>query len=146
MGFLFLDLHPSGVPASSSHTPSFVTHQLCLTPSLHKTLSHTMFHTTLSHSIFLTPSLSHTTLSHTIFHIQLCHTHTHNFVAHHLSNHFFTYNFTHNVVTHHLSHTWWHPRTFCVTGVLLLTHGCRFAWQAWHFGHMAGPGDTLGSP
>ena len=38
-----------------------------------------------------------------------------------------------------------HPLSFCVAGVALLTHGCRFAWQAWHFWHMPGSGGALGS-
>ena len=130
------------------HTPSFthhfvkhhLSHTICHTPSL----SHTIFYTpSLSRTIFYTPSPTHH-LSHTIFHTPLCHTpsFTHIFITHHLS---------HTSLSHTIFHTplchvalvatstfawrgrrgaWWHPPSFCVTGVALMALGWLW-WRAW---------------
>ena len=128
VGFLFLDLHPPGVSASSSsssasssstlsHTHNFVTQNfvtctLSHTTLLHTTLSHTqnvthtqLCHTQLYHIQIVTHTqLCHTpSLSHTIFHIPLCHTPSFTHLCHTPS---FTHRFvTRNFVTHRLSHT-----------------------------------------
>ena len=103
-------LLPSSSSARVCPTQSF-TQQLCHAESFTQQLCHTQSFTQQrchTHTIFQ-DNLSHTTLSRTIFTQQLCHTHkifhtttlqhthylskqsfthTHNFVTHHLSNHF----------------------------------------------------------
>ena len=122
VGFLFLDLHPPGVFASSipppppppltpsfTHTHNFVTHHLS-----HTTLTHTHNFVTHAQLCHIQPTLSHTT-----FYTQLCHTpsFTHIFVTHHLSHTIF--------VTHHL-----HPPPLCVAGVAFMTLGWVW-WRTW---------------
>ena len=115
VGFLFLDLHPPGVSASSSSSSS---------ASSSSTLSHTQLcHTKLCHMHIVTYNfVTHNLVTHTqiVTHTQLCHTqlyhiqivtHTHNFVTHHLCHTpsftylFVTHLLSHIFVTHRLSHT-----------------------------------------
>ena len=137
-------LLPPPPPPPPPLTPTTFTH----TSLSHTTLSHT--HTTLSHTH---TTLSHTTLSHTtlshLCHIQLCHTHT--TLSHtHTTLSYTTLSHTtlsHTTLSHTtLSHTQLSHTPSFTHHLSLLTHGCRFAWQARHFRHMAGSGDALGSP
>ena len=130
VGFLFLDLHPPGVSASSSSSSSSASSsstlshtQLCHTKLCHmhivtynfvthnlvthtQIVTHTQLcHTQLYHRQIVTHTqLCHTpSLSHTIFHIPLCHTPSFTHLCHTPS---FTHRFvTRNFVTHRLSHT-----------------------------------------
>ena len=94
VGFLFLDLHPPGVSASSSSSSS---------ASSSSTLSHTQLcHTKLCHMHIVTYNfVTHNLVTHTN-----CHTHTtlsHNFITYKLSHTQLCH--TPSSFTHHLSHT-----------------------------------------
>ena len=114
VGFLFLDLHPPGVSASSSSSSASSSSTLSHTQLCHTKLCHMhivtynfVTHNLVTHTHKL--SHTHTTLSHTTLSHTNCH--THNFVTHHLCHTpsftylFVTHLLSHIFVTHRLSHT-----------------------------------------